>query len=160
MNKRFQYLGDEWEASATGTAHSEPSSNLATPVNRFGVTFRRTVDPTHEHSGWISHADPQQASNQELEQALTAVVRPKVLARIAESQYVWRPAEAIAPEVGLPVSVVRRLLESSPDVIRAAIINQQGYQLYSTRHHYQKNTKWWHRYANTISGSTGSSGSS
>lgn len=160
MNKRFQYLGDEWEANATGTARGEPSSNFAAPVNQFGVRFQRTADPTREHFGSISQADPQRASNEELEQALTAALLPKVLARIEESQYVWRTAKAIAPEVGLPVNIVRRILESSPNVIRASITNQQGYLLYSTRHHYQKNTNWWHRYANTITGSTGSSGSS
>ena len=106
--------------------------------------------PWGEIRSAIAEPDPDQASDGELRRVLTAELERRVLPRIDESQYVWRPAEAIAPEADLPVEAVRQFLEASPEVIRAPGPNKQGYLLYTTRDHYRKLTPWLKRYINIV----------
>jgi hypothetical protein len=59
----------------------------------------------------------------------------RVLAAINDSIYIWRPAEKLSKETGLPVKQVREILETNPSVVRSPNRNRQGLILYSTREH-------------------------
>lgn len=148
MSKRFQHLGTEWEAVSSGvTTGAGFLGDNPPPLTTHGVIFRA---PWGEIRGAIAHADPDEASDDELRRALTIELERRVLPSINQSQYVWRPAEAIATEAGLPVEMVRQFLESSPEVMRAPGPNKQGYLLYTTRDHYRKLTPWLKRYGNIV----------
>lgn len=61
----------------------------------------------------------------------------RVVAAINKSRYIWRPAEAISKEVGLPVDRVRTILETTSiaEIVESPAKNAQGYTLYTTREH-------------------------
>lgn len=150
MPTRFQHLGREWEATPTGTGHGVGSGFLPS-IDRWGVVFRAVDDPGNEYRGTISAEDPSKVPDDELRGALDEQL---VIATIENSRYIWRPAEAISKETGIPLDEVRRILETtSADVIVAPEPNKQGFTLYSTRGHYQKNTSFAKRYIDTLESS-------
>ncbi len=133
MTKRFNHLGQEWDATATGTGHGVGFGHIPT-VNRWGVVFQSVSNPSRgEYRGSISQADPGAVPDAELRASLEEQL---VLASINRSQYTWRPAEAISGETGIPLARVRQILETtSADVLVSPHVNRQGYALYSTREH-------------------------
>lgn len=150
MSTRFQHLGTEWEATPTGIGHGVGVGFLPS-IDRWGVIFRAVDDPIKEYRGTISAEDPSKVPEDELRSALDEQL---VIAAIESSRYIWRPAEAISKETGIPLDEVRRILETtSEDVIVAPEPNKQGFTLYSTRDHYQKNTSFVKRYIDTLESS-------
>lgn len=141
MSKRFHHLGQEWEAVGTGTGHGVGFGHLP-QVNRWGVIFRSISRPEqgdYRYRGTASQCNPEAVSEDELRRILE---EPLVIAAIDRSRYTWRPAEAIAPETGLPLERVRQILETTTeaDVMRGNEPNPQGYALYTTRDHFVKTT--------------------
>ncbi len=120
-------------------------------VNRWGVVFKAVDDPSRQYRGTISAEDPEAVSEDELKEALEEQL---VIAAIERSRYIWRPAEAISTDTAIPLDRVRRLLETtSADVIVGPQPNKEGFTLYSTREHYQRNTSFVRRYIDTIESS-------
>jgi hypothetical protein len=139
-----------WEAAPTGTGHGVGSGFLP-EIDRWGVVFTVVGHPGKEYRGSVSAEDPDNVSQDELRSALNEQL---VIAAIEDSKYVWRPAEAISNETGIPVDQVRRILETtSADILVAPEPNKQGFTLYSTRAHYQKNTSFVKRYIDTLESS-------
>jgi hypothetical protein len=150
MSVKFQHLGEEWEATPTGTGHGVGTGFLPS-IDRWRVVFRRMKNPSREYRGSISTEDPGKADLNELTDALDEQL---VIAAIEDSRYTWRPAEAVSNETGIPPDKVRRILETTPaDVIIRPEPNSQGYTLYSTRVHYQKTTGLLKRYIDTLESS-------
>ena len=150
MSTRFQHLGREWEAAPTGTGHGV-GFGFPPQIDRWGVVFTVVGEPGREHRGSISAEDPGSVPVDELRSALNEQL---VIAAIEKSPYVWRPAEAISDNTGIPLDEVRRILETtSADVIVAPEPNKQGFALYSTRGHYQKNTSFVKRYMDALESS-------
>ena len=149
MTARFEHLGREWEATETGTGHGVGFGYMP-KVDRWGVVFKQ-VDGPDEYIGHISAEDPSAVPVDELRAALEEQL---VLAAIERSRYIWRPAEAISRDTGIPLEQVRRILEAtSANVIVAPEPNKQGYTLYSTRDHYRRNTGFVKRYFDTLESS-------
>jgi len=138
--KRFEHLGETWEAVPTGTGRGVGFVGLggALPaVNKWGVVFRSITKPDRgEYRADISHADPLHADEAELKSALEEQL---VLAAINRSRYIWRPAEAIARDTRLTLDRVLFILENT---IEAEVIsgdeNSQGLLLYTTQEHLSK----------------------
>ena len=136
MTRRtFQYLGDEWEVTPTDTGHRVAASWLKPIEHRWGFVFR-SLSNQKEYRNHVSARAPEAASQDALVQALEEAL---VIDAIESSRYVWRPAEAISRDTGIPLERVRRILNTtSRDVITAPQPNAQGFTLYSTRDHYQR----------------------
>lgn len=150
MSTRFSHLGQEWEATPTGTGHGVGSGHVPA-VDRWGVVFRSPSRPSRAYRGTISSPDPGAVPVSQLRDALDEQL---VLAAIEDSKYTWRTAEAISTETGIPLEKVRRILETTAaDVIVAPRPNKQGYVLYSTRDHYQNTTSFFKRYIDTLESS-------
>ena len=150
MSTRFQHLNREWEATSTGTGHGVGFGFLPA-IDRWGVVFRAIDDPSKQYRGTISAEDPSTVPEDELRGALEEQL---VIAAIENSRYIWRPAEAISKDTGISLDKVRRILETtSENVIVAPEPNKQGFTLYSTRDHYQKNTGFVRRYIDTLESS-------
>ena len=135
MAKRFRHLDQDWEATATGTGHGVGFGNVAPAINRWGVIFRSVSDPSREYRGSISASDPASANDHELKEVLEEQL---VIAAINRSRYVWRPAEAISRDTGLPTDRVRDILENKADDVIAGEQNGEGFWLYTTRDHLSK----------------------
>lgn len=54
------------------------------------------------------------------------------------SRYRWRTAEGVARDAGVSVGQAVSLLESSPQIVRAAKPNQRGMALYTLRPDYKR----------------------
>lgn len=136
MSKRFKHLGDEWEAFGVGIGVGT-GFGFPAPANRWGVTFRSVGHPDKGDyaGGSISKSQPEHVSEAELRRVLEERL---VLAAINRSRYVWRPAEAISTETGIPVDRVRNILEHTADNVISGSRNQQGLWLYTTREHLSK----------------------
>jgi len=136
LSKRFNHLGNEWEAFATGWGDGVGSA-FRPDVDRWGVVFRSVTNPSSGDYGVgsISEADPADASERELKRALEEQL---VLAAINRSRYVWRPAEAISEETRIPLERVRHILENAATDVIGGSRNDQGYWLYTTRAHLAK----------------------
>jgi hypothetical protein len=72
---------------------------------------------------------------------------------IEGSRYVYRSAEAITRDTGIPLERVRSILETGDDFIEGLRPNAQGYTLYSTREHYRKHAGFVQRYLDTLESS-------
>lgn len=133
MSKRFRHLGQEWEAFGTGTGHGV-GAGILPPINRWGVVFRSVTQPDRGdyRGGSISAADPAKVSEAELKSTLEEQL---VTEAINRSRYIWRPAEAISRETGIPVERVRHILENTASDVLGGSRNQQGLWLYTTREH-------------------------
>lgn len=107
-------------------------------VDRWGVVFRSVTNRARGDygGGSISRSDPARVSDAELKRVLEERL---VLAAINASRYVWRPAEAISDETGIPLDRVQEVLDSADDVVSGPK-NQQGHWLYTTREHLSKTT--------------------
>lgn len=141
VGKRFQHLGQEWEALGTGTGHGVGTGYLPT-VDRWGVVFRSISNPQFgdfRYRGSLSKPDPQAVQLLELRQVLEEVL---VIAAIDRSRFTWRTAEGIQKETGIPLARVREVLQttSAADVMHSAVTNPQGRELYTTRDHFVKTT--------------------
>ncbi|MBI4888380.1 MAG: hypothetical protein HY824_14895, partial [Acidobacteria bacterium] len=138
-----------WEATPTGMGHGVGFGHLPA-VNRWGVVFRRTDSPAKEYRAHVSASGPDSITVPALIDALDeALVRQA----IEGSRYIYRPAEAIARDTGIPLEKVRRILETSDDFIEGPRPNAQGYTLYSTRDHYRKHAGFVQRYLDTLESS-------
>ncbi len=150
MSTRFDHLGQEWEATPTGTGHGV-GAGYVPGINRWDVVFRSLSKPSRTYRGTISSPDPAAAPVSQLRDVLDEQL---VLAAIEDSNYTWRTVEAISAETGIPLEKVRRILEATAaGVILAPRPNKQGYVLYSTRDHYQKTTIFLKRYIDTLESS-------
>ena len=137
MSKRFSHLGEDWEASGTGIGHGV-GFGFPPPVDRWGVVFRSVANPDRGDygGGSISKSDPSRVSEAELRRILEERL---VLAAINRSRYVWRPAEAISHDTGIPIDRVLEVLDNADGVVSGPR-NQQGLWLYTTREHLSKTT--------------------
>src|SRR5689334_14334744 len=71
MSKQFSHLGEKWLATATGTGHSVGFGDVPPAIDRWGVIFRSMSNPDRgEYRASISAADPANATDNELTQAL------------------------------------------------------------------------------------------
>lgn len=136
----FEHLGETWQALPTGTGTSAgfvgPGGALPA-IDRWGVIFRSKTKPQRgEYRASISQQDPNRVDDADLKRALEEQL---VLASINRSRYIWRPAEAISDEIGLPIDRVLHILENTTaaDVI-SGTTNGKGQQLYTTRDHLSK----------------------
>jgi hypothetical protein len=79
----------------------------------------------------------------------------RVLDAINESRYIWRPAEAISKETGLPLRRVRDILKKTraAQVLQAARKNRQGFVLYTTAEHLMHSSGLIKRYLRTLESS-------
>jgi hypothetical protein len=146
--RRFQHLGQEWEAVGTGTGRGVGFGYLPT-VDRWGVIFRSISRPEqgdYTYRGTMSQADPNAVELDELRQGLEDVL---TIAAIDRSRFTWRTAEAISRDTGIDLSRVRTILDrtTEADVMQAERPNPQGHLLYTTRDHFLKTTgdvsKWY-----------------
>ena len=148
MARRFQHLGVEWEATPTGTGHGVGTGFLPS-VDRWGFVFRRVSDPAREHRAHVSGSDAEHVTEDALIHALEEAL---MVEAIEASRYVWRTAEAISRETGIPLERVTDLLQtSSRDFITAERPNAQGLTLYSTRDHYRRKEPFLKRYLDNLS---------
>lgn len=137
--KRFQHLGQEWEAVGTGTGHGVGFGYLPN-VDRWGVIFRSVSKPEQgDYRGTISHSDPAAVDVDELKRVLEEVL---AIAAIDRSRFSWRTAEGIAKETGIALDRVRHILEttSEADVIQSDELDPQGHVLFTTQDHFLKTT--------------------
>lgn len=135
--KRFEHLGEIWEAVSSGTGRgvgfSRPGGRLP-DITHWGVILRSVTKPERgEYYGSVSSSDVSRVDESELKGVLEEQL---VLAAINRSRFVWRPAEAISRETGLTVDRVRSILEntSAAEVI-SGDVNSQGLLLYTTHEH-------------------------
>ena len=136
MPRRFEYLGEQWEATATGTGHSVGFGDAVREVNRWGVIFRSLAHPERrEFRASMSERDPAGVPEEELRRILDEQL---VLAAINRSRFVWRPAEAIASDTGLQPDYVRQILENTAPNVIAGGQNKDGLWLYTTEDHLEK----------------------
>lgn len=138
MARRFRHLNEDWEVAGTGTGHGVGVGDSLPAITEWGVVFTSMTRPDRgTFRSSISVPDPARADENELRSALDEQL---IVAAIDRSKYIWRPAEAIAKELGLETDYVRDILENTaPDVI-AGNQNQQGLWLYTTREHLSKTT--------------------
>jgi hypothetical protein len=138
--KRFEHLGETWEAVPTGTGRGVgfggPGGALPA-INKWGVVFRSLTKPERgEYRADIAQPNPQQVGEAELRNALEEQL---VLAALNRSRYIWRPAEAIARDTGLPLDRVRFILENTTEAeVISGDENSQGLLLYTTQEHLSK----------------------
>ena len=138
MSKRFEHLGQTWEAVGAGTGHSVGFGNIQPEINRWGVVFRSISKPEQgDYRGTISKAEPCDVSDDELKKVLEELL---VIAAIDRSNYRWRTAQGIAKQTSLSLNRVQHILgtTSEADVIEAAKPNDIGHTLFSTRNHFVK----------------------
>ena len=139
--RRFQHLGQEWEAVGTGTGHGVGFGYLPN-VDRWGVILRSVSNPQqgdYRYRGSMSQSDPNAVDLDELKRVLEEVL---TIAAIDRSRFTWRTAEGIAEETGIPIARVRQILEttSEADVMQSDEANPQGHELFTTRDHFVKTT--------------------
>lgn len=149
LSKRFRYLDTEWEAVSSGVSTGAWFGDAHAPLTNHGVVFRSQWG---EFRGSVERPDTEAMPDEELRIALARELSRRVLRGIEQSQYVWRTAEALSKETGIPVEHVRVILESSSDaeVMRAPYPNKQGHLLYTTREHYRRLTPFLQRYAGIV----------
>lgn len=105
-------------------------------IDRWGVVFRSITNPARgEYHASISQPDPAAVDDRELKDALEEQL---VLAAINRSRYIWRPAEAISRETGLPLDRVRFILENTAADVISGDLNRQEFLLYTTQEHLSK----------------------
>lgn len=152
MSKRFEHLGEVWEATGTGTGYGVASGRVP-QATHWGVTFRCVSDPSKgEVRGEISDSDPAEIQEARLRKELEGGL---VLRAIEESEFEWRTAEGLSRETGIPVDEVRALLEGMPnEVIRSFRPDPKGRPLYTTRDRYKTERGFWKRYLDVLDWST------
>lgn len=138
MSRRFQHLGQEWDATSTGTGHGVGFGHIP-QIDRWGVIFRSVSNQAQgAYRSSISNSDPSNVSEDELKGALEEQL---VLEAINRSRYTWRPAEAISRDTGIPLDRVQHILEHTRAAdVMSGPLNTQGLLLYTTRDHFVNTT--------------------
>lgn len=149
MIKQFQHFGTDWKVAETGISTGAWFGEGPAPLTTHGVRF---TSAWGEFEGSLKGTETETASVPELRSALERALAQRVIRSIEQSQYAWRTAEALSVETGIPVELVRQILETTniAEVLRAPVPNSQGYLLYSTREHYRRLTPFLQRYAGIV----------
>jgi hypothetical protein len=130
--RRFQHLGEEWEAfrsAATAAAFGFPSE----PAARIGL---RSV--THPERGEFRTNTPWDRLAAMTDGELIRLLEGALtIAAIEHSRFVWRTAEGIAKETGIELTRVRECLEDAGDgVLESEETDPSGRALYTTQDHF------------------------
>ena len=135
--KRFQHLGEEWEAVGTTASYGPGFSNLP-PDERWGAIFRSVSKPErgeYRYRGTMSHADPNAVDESDLKDALEEVL---TVAAMDRSRWVWRTAKGISDETKIPLGRVQAILDTTrqTDILQSEEPNTKGEALFTTQDHF------------------------
>jgi hypothetical protein len=135
--KRFEHLGEEWEAVGTNSNYGPGFSDLP-PAERWSLIFRSVSKPErgeYRYRGTLSDADPNAVDESDLRDALEEVL---TVAAMDRSRWVWRTAKGISDETTIPIGRVQAILDTTTqtDILQSEEPNPKGEALFTTQDHF------------------------